>query len=273
MKNNCRGAIPIIVIYVLGALGATQLVPNWRVSHLFSKGAPTKELRAAQEAAAKAQAEAAEAKANYEKALSDQRTKTVQQSQYSQQMIHGIPIALSRAPQTPEVILASGLAKRASTGLAAAIGELPTERQAEIAFLVEQALSAKQAEVDAANAALAIKDKELAVTTAEKKVVEAKLPVLEEKAAAAEIKAVAAQGVVAVKTNEVAVYADKMAEKEKEAGSLGALVHKLLWVIGIFSALYVLVHFIVPSLAQEFPAAQKLNSFNKAVKSVFSSHM
>jgi hypothetical protein len=273
MKNNCRGAIPVIVVYVLGALGLTQLVPNWRVGNLFAKGPQTKELRAAQEAAAKAQAEAATAKSNYEAALLEQRTKTVQQSQYSQQMIHGIPIALARAPQTPEVVFATGLAKRASTGLAAALGDLPPDKQSEIAFLVEQALSAKQAEVDAANAALALKDKELAVTTAEKKIIEAKLPVLEQKAQAAETKAIAAEGVVVVKTNQVAVYAEKAAEKEAENGSLGALVQKLFWVIGIFAALYILVHFVVPSLAQEFPAAQKLNSFNKAVKSVFSSHV
>lgn len=273
MKQNSRGAIPIIVIYILGALGLTQLVPNWRVSNLFSKGPATKELRAAQEAAAKAKADAAAAEAKYETALADQRTKTMQQSQYSQQMIHGIPIALARAPQTPEVVFAAGLARRASTGLAAAIGELPPDKQSEIAFLVEQALSAKQAEVDAANAALAAKDKELAVTTAEKKQIEAKLPVLERQMNAAEAKAVAAEGVVVVKTNEVAVYADKAAEREKEAGSLGTLVHKLFWVLGSLAALYVLVHFVLPSLAQEFPAAQKLVTFNKAIKSIVSSHV
>lgn len=273
MKNNSRGEVLTIVLVVAGLLGATQLVPNWRVGNLFAKGPATKELRAAQDAAAKAQADAATAKANYETALLEQRTKTVQQSQYSQQMIHGIPIALARAPQTPEVIFASGLAKRASTGLAAAIGELPADKQSEIAFLVEQALSAKQAEVDAANAALALKDKELAVTTAEKKQIEAKLPVLEKQAQTAEAKAVAAESIVVVRTNEVATYAEKAAEKEKEAGSLGTLVYKLFWVIGALAATYIFVHFILPSLAQEFPAAQKLVSFNRMVKSVVSSHL
>jgi hypothetical protein len=273
MKINSRGAVPIVIIYILGALGITQLVPNWRIGNLFSKGAPTKELRAAQDAAAKANADAAAAQSRYEAALLEQKTKTIQQSQYSQQMIHGIPIALARAPQTPEVVFATGLAKRASTGLAAAIGELPSDKQSEIAFLVEQALSAKQAEVDAANAALAAKDKELAVTTAEKKQVEAKIPVLEQQARAADTKAVAAEAVVVVKTNAVAVYADKVAEKEKEAGSLGALVHKLFWVLGIAAVAYAFAHFILPSLAQEFPAAQKLVTFNRAVKSIVSSHV
>jgi hypothetical protein len=239
MKANCRGAAPLILIYVVAALGLTQLVPNWRVGNLFAKGPATKELRAAQEAAAKAKLEAEEAKSKYEKALIDERTKTVQQSQYSQQMVHGIPIALARAPQTPEVVFATGLAKRASTGLAAAIGELPPDKQSEISFLVEQALSAKQAEVDAALAALAAKDKELAVTTAEKKVIEAKFPVLEQQAKAAEIKAVAAERWSSLKTNEVAVYAEKAAEKEAENGSLGHLVQKLFWAIGFLAALYI----------------------------------
>jgi hypothetical protein len=60
MKNNCRGAIPLVLIYVVGALGLTQLVPNWRVGNLFAKGPATKELRAAQEAAAKAKLDAEE---------------------------------------------------------------------------------------------------------------------------------------------------------------------------------------------------------------------
>ncbi len=273
MKNNSRGAVPIIIIYVIGALGLTQLVPNWRVTNLFAKGPPTKELREAQEAAAKAKADLEKATAEYQSALMERQKKTIDQGQYSQQMLHGIPIVLARAPQTPEVVLATGLAKRAATGLAAAIGELPTEKQAEIAFLVDQALSAKQAEIDAANAALARKDAELAVTTNDKKVIEAKLPVLENQVRAADAKALAAEGTVVTVTNKVATYAEKAAEKEKEAGSLGTLVHKLLWVIGIAVALYTLVHFILPSLAQEFPAAQKLVTFNKAVKSIVSSHI
>ncbi len=274
MTRNCRGAAPIVLLlYVVGALGATQLVPNWRVSNIFSKGNGTKELRAAQDEAAKAKADAATAQSKYETALLEQKTKTIQQGQYSQQMVAGIPLALARAPQTPEVVFATGLAKRAANGLAAAIGELPPDKQSEIVFLVEQALSAKQAEVDAARAALALKDKELATTTAEKKVIEAKLPALENEAKVAEVRAVAAEGIVAAKTNQVAVYADKMAEKEKEAGSLGALVQKLFWVIGVILVLYVFAHFILPSLAQEFPAAQKLVTFNKAVKSIVSSHI
>lgn len=272
MKNDCRGVIPVVVLYVLGALALTQSVPNWRVTNIFAKGPQTAELRAAQASAAKAQAEAVAAQARYEAALREQKAKTLQQVQYSQQMVSGVPVALARAPQTPEVVFASGLAKRAATGLAAAIGDLPADKQAEIAFLVDQALSAKQVEVDAAKAALAIKDKELTITTAAKQVIEAKLPMLEQQAKAADAKAVAAEGVVLVKTNEVATYAEKAATKEKEAGSLGTLVDKLWHVLLFLGIAYALVHFALPSIAQEFPAVRLLQTANKAAKSIFSSH-
>ena len=113
----------------------------------------------------------------------------------------------------------------------------------------------------------------LRATTAEKKVLETNLPVLEQRAQEAETRAVATQGIVVVKTNEVAVYAEKAAEKEKENGSLGALLHKLLIGLGVSVALYVFVHFILPSLAQEFPGARMIVGANKAAKSIFSSHL
>ncbi len=273
MTNSCKGAAPIILLYILGAAALTQLVPNWRVTHLFEKGPQTKQLKEAQDAAAKAKADAEAAESRYQTALADQKAKTVAATQYSQQMIAGVPVALGRAQQSPEVIFAASLAKRAASGLSVAIGDLPADKQAEIAFIVEQALSAKQAEVDAARAALAIKDKELSDTKEAKQVIEAKLPVLEQQAKSAEAKAVAADAQVMVKTSAVAAYAEKAAAKEEEAGSLGTLVTKLLWVIGICAALYVFAHFMLPSLAQEFPAASRLVAFNKTVKSLVSSHL
>lgn len=270
--NSTRGAAPLILVYVLGAALLSQLVPNFRVTHLFAKGPQTAELRAAQESAAKAKADAIAAQAHYDAALLEYRTKALNASQYSQQMIAGVPVALARAPQSPEVVFASSLAKRAARGLAVAIGDLPADKQAEIAEIVQDALSAKQAEVDAAKAALAVKDKELSDTKDAKQAIEAKLPVLEQQAKAADAKAVAAEGVVVVKTNEVATYAEKAAAKEKEAGSLNAFAGSLVrWIIAIGIG-YVLIHFVLPSLAQEFPAVRLITYANKTLKSIFSSH-
>ncbi len=272
LKRNTRGAIPIIVLYIVGALGLTQLVPNFRPSHWFEKGPQTKALQAAQEAAAKAKADAEAAESRYAAALADQKAKAISASQYSQQMIAGVPVALARAPQTPEVVFASSLAKRAANGLSVAIGDLPQDKQQEITFIVEQALSAKQAEVDAAKSALALKDKELSDTKDAKIAIEAKLPVLEQQAKVADAKATAAEGQVVLKTNAVAAYAEKMAEKEKEAGSLGAFANKLVfWLVAIGIG-YVVVHFALPSLAQEFPGVRLITYANKTAKSIFSSH-
>jgi hypothetical protein len=273
LRNRRSGFVVPVVVWIIAGLAATQVVPNWRPSHWFQKGPQTDELRKAQEAAAKAKADAEAAESRYNAALADQKAKALNASQYSQQMIAGVPVALARAPQTPEVVFASSLAKRAASGLSVAIGDLPQEKQQEISFIVEQALSAKQAEVDAAKAALAAKDKELSETKDAKIAVEAKLPVLEQQAKAAETKAIAADAQVVLKTNAVAAYAEKVAAKEQQVGSLGALVHRLFWWFVVLGIGYAVVHFALPSLAQEFPAVRILSSVNKMTKSVFSSHV
>lgn len=240
MKNNQRGAVPVIVFYIVGGLLLTQLIPNWRLPNLFKKGPPTIELKVAEEAAAKAKADAIAAEARYAAALADERAKTREQLVYAQQMAAGVPVALAKAPQSPEVVLAEGLAHRVTIGLALAIGDLPPSRQAEIMDIVNQALSAKQVEIDAAMAALAAKDKELAVTTEQKKAVEAQLPVLKDRAVSAENKAEAAHGVVVAKTAQVVAYADKAFAKEKEAGSLQAFGDNLLKLLAL-SAIIALI--------------------------------
>jgi len=52
-----------------------------------------------------------------------------------------------------------------------------------------------------------------------------------------------------------------------------ALVAKLLWIIGIIGVLYSIAHLMLPSLAQEYPAAAWLVNVNKTVKSLVSSHL
>ncbi len=272
MKST-RGAVPVIVLYVVGGLVLTQLVPNWRIGNLFAKGPQTKQLAAAQADLDKAKASAAEAKLAYESALTTERAKTTDQLRFSQQFAYGIPGLLEKIPQTAEVKLAQSFAARVNRGLSLAIGDLPPEKQAEVLQIIQEALSAKQAEVDAANAKLAVLDAQLATTTREKQAVEAQIPVLLEKNAAAEIKVVAKSAEVATATAKVVQYADKAAEKEKEAGSLGALVTKLLWVLAIAAFVYGFVHFGLPCLAQEFTACNWLQKLNRTAKSLSSAHL
>lgn len=273
MENNCRGFAPVIILYFVGALALTQLVPNLRLSHFFQKGPGTKQLAEAQakleQLKIESDAAVVKLRAAQEEALAKQR----EQVGYSQQMELGAIAALKRAEQSPEVILASGFLDRASTGLRAAIGDLPVSRQAEIMAIVEGALSAKQAEIDQAKAALAQRDKDLAIETAERKAVEAQIPKLTEAVAIKSNEVAAAQSVVTTKTAQVVAYADKAAAQEKEAGSLGALVTKLAWGLGILALLYIVANWVLPSLAQEFPNAARLQAVNKTVKSVTSAHL
>lgn len=271
--NSKSGVVPVIVLYILGALALTQLVPNWRIGNLFAPKSPTADLAKAQGALEKANADADAATAKLEAAkLADAQAK-ISLLQGSQQYVTGAASALAKAPVSPEVSLASDLLDRASLGLQHALGDLPADRKAQILAIVEGALSAKQAEVDAANDALAARDKELELVTAEKKTLETQLPLLQQQAATFDAKAQAAQTLVTAKTAEVVAYADKAAAKEQEAGSLCALLGKVAWGVGLLVAGLFLVNFMLPCLAQEFPGIGWLVALNKTTKSITSAHL
>ena len=267
-----RGIVQVWVLYVIGAAAATQLVPNWRISALFAKGPQTAQLRAAEEAAAKARGDAALAEAHYNAAIADFEAKKGDQLRYSQQMLAGVKPALLRAPPSPEVTLASSLADRASKGLSSAIGDLPADRQAEIMAIVEGALSAKQAEVEAANAKLAAKDAELKQTTAAKVAIEAQLPILKQNADSLYAKAETANQLVISKTAEVVAFADKAAAELKENGSLRTTIEKYGTRALIAVALYFALHFFLPCLAQSYPGSKALAWLASAVKNTTTAH-
>lgn len=267
-----RGIVPVILLYALGALALTQLVPNWRLPALFAPKPPMVELAKAQAdlAAAKAAADAAEAK--LVAAHAAEQAKTTDQLRYSQQMASGARLAVAKAPVSAEVTLAGGLLDRAVKGLESAIGALPADRQAEIIQIVNDALSAKQAEVDAAKAQLAVRDRDLAVATAEKAAVQAQIPVLAAQVAKADAAKATAEGVVTAKTQEVVNFATKLADKEKEAGSFSALVGKLETVLIVLLALAAFAYFLLPCLAAEFPQFKLLVLLNRTVKSLTCAH-
>jgi len=269
---NQRGVISVVLLYVLGGLALTQAVPDWGVTHWFAKGPPTIELSKAETALATAKSDAAKAQADLLAAQAKERAATVDQVRYSQQMVAGIPVALKRLPASPEVQLAAQLAERAQKGLSAAIGDLPADRQAEIMAIVDGALSAKQAEVDAAKAALAAKDAQLVKVTAAKVEVEAQIPVLTSKATVAAAKADAAQTLVTAKTAEVVAFADKAAAELQENGSLRATIEKYLFRAGIAVLLYLLIHGCLPALAQEFPQSNFISKLYRWTTSLTSAH-
>lgn len=268
-----RGAIPVLVLWVAGLLAASQAVPNWRLSHLFAPAPPTKELVQAQADAAKAKAEAETARAELLANKAAQATKVQELTRSGQQMIAGIPEALKDEPQTAGVKLAVSLAHRAGDRLTAAIGSLPAELQAEILEIVADAKSNDAIRIKEAEDALAASDRELEVTTAAKLALEKQLPALQATVKAKDDALADKDRVVVQKTGELVTFTEKLVAKEKEAGSLGALVNRLLWGGAGLAFLYVMAHFILPSLAAEFPAFKSLTIFNQVVKSVTSAHL
>lgn len=250
--------------------------PKLHTPAIFQKQPPTEQLQLAQAELEKAKASQAAAAAALAEAKAKQEQRTLEQIRYAQQTNDGVVEALQRVPsehRTPEVKLAGNLAARTTVSLSAAVGALPPEQRAEILKIVDGALSQVEAERDAAQAALARKDAELQSTIQAKAELASEVPKL--KAAldtkAAEVLARDAQ--VQTVSTQVRVYAEQKAAAEQRAGSLDAFAGSLMrWAI-VAGVLYVLIHFVLPCVAQEFPGIGWLAKLNQTAKSVSSAHL
>lgn len=272
MRNNCRGDGGVTLIVLLAVLGATQLVPNWRIDNWFKKGPPTKELTEAQKKLDAADKRAVEAEANLQRLVEANAAKKDNQIVYSHEMIAGAIESNSHAPDSTEKAITDAFLQRADIGLSSALKPLDPALKAEVVSIVAQLRSGDVEKIKAANAMLAEKDKQLAQATIERAKLEQEATVAKAQVVTAEKEKAALKEVVATKQNQVILYADKAREKEVEAGSFGATVQKLGWGLGILTALYILANWVLPSLAQEFPNARLLVGLNKTVKSVTSAH-
>lgn len=259
-------------LLVAAVAAVVALVPSWHLPAFLQKKPPTHQLSQAEQDLAASKVALAQAQAKLDAAKASEAAKTRDQLLYSQQVVHGVPVALAKAPQSPEVVLASQLAQRAEVGLAAALGDLPADKQAEIEKIVGEALSAKQAEVDAANKALAAKDAELAATTASKKALEATIPPLQQAVAVQTAQVGVKDALVQQKTAEVASWADKKAESDAKAGSLGTYANNLFRILLIIGIIYLVIHVVLPCVAAEFPGANWLTSIYRFATSLTSAH-
>lgn len=272
MLTNRKGIAAPVVLYVLAAVAATQLVPNWRVSRLFSKSPPTAELAAAEAARDRALADLAAIKAEHDRQAAEAERLRDAQLRTGQEYVAGTVEALNRVPaehQTPETRAASLFAGRADIAFALALGKLPDAQRAEVLLLLDQLLSSKQAEIDAAMARIAAKDAELQQVQGAKQQAEARAEKLAAQQQAAEEKQAALSQAVEQKTAEVAKWADAKVAADREAGSLTATLQRL--AVGV-AALYVLLHYILPSLVAQFPTFRPLSLLYQAVASITSAH-
>lgn len=275
-SRGSRGVIDPVSLTIILVLGALALWPSLHLPAFLQKKPPTKQLSQDQKDLAAAKNAQAQAEAALAAARASEAAKTQDQLRYAQQMSSGASMALAKVPaehQTPEVKLAAELTARADNGLATAIGRLPADQQAEMTALINNALSAVTAQRDAAQAALAQKDAQLQSTTAAKLAIEAQLPVLQASLKRKDAQVAAKQTDVDEKTAEVADWAQKKAASDAEAGSWKAYAVDAVRIIAAILILWALVHFICPSLAQEFQGSKVIQAVYRWTTSIFSSHI
>lgn len=256
MNNRTRGAEPVSLLLILVLLGSTQLVPNWRVSRIFSRHDKAKIEQLAKQLEAQEKARAAEeaARIALEKQQADERAKLEAQVQGAQQMNAGTLATLRTIPseaQTRQTRLALSFAIRADARLTQAIGRLPDAQQAEIAQIVADLLSDAEARVESAEARLRAKDEEAKAITAQRDELRfVAIPAAKEAVMKAEADKAKVEAKVGELTNQVAKKAAEYEEKDREAGSLYALLQKLAFVLVLLVFGWVFFALILPGFVK-----------------------
>ena len=260
--NKLRGAEPVSLLLILVLLGSTQLVPNWRVSRIFSRQDKAKIEQLVKQLEEQEKARAAEeaARIALEKQQADERAKLEAQVQVAQQMNAGTLATLRTIPseaQTRQTRLALSFAIRADARLTQAIGRLPDAQQAEIAQIVADLLSDAEARVESAEARLRAKDEEAKAITAQRDELRfVAIPAAKEAVLKAEADKAKVEAKVGELTNQVAKKAAEYEAKDREAGSLSALLWKLVTVLALLVFGWVFLALILPGLVKTMEAGR-----------------
>ena len=254
--NKIRGAEPVSLLLILVLLGSTQLVPNWRVSRIFSRHDKAKIEQLAKQLETQEKARAAEeaARIALEKQQADERAKLEAQVQGAQQMNAGTLATLRTIPseaQTRQTRLALSFAIRADARLTQAIGRLPDAQQAEIAQIVADLLSDAEQRVSDAELRLRKKDDEAKLLASERDELRfVAIPAAKEAVLKAEADKAKVEAKVGELTNQVAKKAAEYEEKDREAGSLYALLRKLAFVLVLLVFGWVFFALILPGFVK-----------------------
>lgn len=224
---------------------------------LFGKKPPVQQLTELQAKLDAQQQAAVQAAKDAEAVKVAERLKLEGQIRLAQGDALGAELALKKAPPTPEIRLAQRMTQRVTLKLATAIGALPPEQREAMVELIEQALSDKQWEVDAANAKLAALDEQFKATTKARDALQQQIPVLEEQARRMAEKAAETQGLVTVKTNEVKTWAEKTQAALAENGSLWSNIKRGVLFLGV---VYAFLAFGLPAIVKHLATGNPLKS-------------
>jgi len=264
-SNKAYAEVVVLAVVACFAL----LTPGLKLPAFLQKKPATAQLDAAQLRLDEALKAKSEAEAKLAAIVAAEAAAKESQSRYSQQMVEGADLALATVvDRTPAINAAAGFVGRARVGLGAALGPLPKDKQVEIQAIFDGLI----AERDEARKALEDKDAELRIVTKERASLVAQKSELEKKVVTASAAVEVQEATVKAKVAEVENWAKAKAAADAEAGSLKGYLDWAIKGFALLAALYVAVHFVLPSLAQEFPAVRALNVANAAIKSVFSAH-
>ena len=228
MKTNCRGDITLLLIAIL-TFGGGIFVGIWRPSLLFKRKPPTVELAKAMADQNKLKKDEADKRAQLEAKTAEEKAKTDSQVQSAQAMAHGGVLALARVPAEHQVLsvkLMGSFLTRAEIRLVAIRGgkQLDPDLEDEIVSIVEGALSAKQAEVDAALAKLDKSDAGFKQVTVEKEAIAKEKEQIAVQLATISTQKATVDKTVTDLTVKVADDANKLDAEQRKSGSLGAAI-------------------------------------------------
>jgi hypothetical protein len=228
---------PALLYFIFG-MGTGIFAGHWKPLAFLAPKPPTAELHQAQadRDALKTQLDATQARSESDaKAIAD---KTDQQAAGALQMVQGSILSHARVPllhQVAEERLANSFVVRAGIRLVAMRGRgLSDADETEIESIVSGALSAKQVEVDAANARLADKDADFQKVTAEKAAITADKAKTDQVVEQQKTQLAAKDAKVNDLTNTVAAKADALDSEKRNSGSLlGSLGSAWHWIEGL----------------------------------------
>lgn len=234
--------LTIILILSLG-FGGGVAAGRWHPLAWLAPKAPVVALAAAQADRDALKKQLADSEARAKADAVALAAKTDAQLAGVQQMAAGAHLAHARVPlahQVAEERLADSFVTRVQIRLVSIRGAMSAEDEAEIEQIVAGALSAKQAEVDAANAKLAVKDADFTRVTQEKAAVLADKAKVDATVAVQEATLKAKDAAVDTLTGQISDWAVKKEAADAKAGSLfGALTSAKHWLeaLGVIAAL------------------------------------
>jgi Skp family chaperone for outer membrane proteins len=228
-----------VLIVVIGLGGAT--LAGWKPLQIFRKKPPTEQVTALQAELARAQAQLEATRAAEAAALQAERERQVEQVRRAQQFTAGAAESLRRVPaahRVPEVLTAADLTGRAELALGLAIGGLPAEQQREILRIVDQLLSGRTADLEAARQALAAIEADVRTLARERDTLRAAAAELGREKAQLTAQVHTVRADLDAKVGEVVKIADELDRTTRERGSLGATVNRLLRIGALLVALW-----------------------------------